>query len=65
MMKRIVTNGICEMKAEIINKIFPNPLPTIAEIEAKYPPRQLPEGAKVTRVGPSPTGLMHIGNYHS
>ena len=50
------------MKAEIINKIFPNPLPTIEEIEAKYPPRQLPEGAKVTRVGPSPTGLMHIGN---
>ena len=29
--------------------------------EAHYPPRQLPEGARVTRLGPSPTGFMHIG----
>jgi len=52
------------MTPEIINLIFPNPLPTPAEIEAKYPPRQLPDGAKVTRVAPSPTGDMHIGGIY-
>lgn len=49
------------MKKEILDLAFPKTLPDIAEIEAKYPPRQLIEGAKVTRVAPSPTGLMHIG----
>ena len=53
------------MTPEIINLIFPNPLPTPAEIEAKYPPRQLKEGAKVTRVAPSPTGDMHIGGIYT
>ncbi|MBR6412804.1 MAG: glutamate--tRNA ligase [Alphaproteobacteria bacterium] len=53
------------MTPEIINLIFPNPLPTPSEIEAKYPPRQLPEGAKVTRVAPSPTGFMHIGGIYA
>ncbi len=53
------------MTPEIINFIFPNPLPALAEIEAKYPVRQLPEGAKVTRVAPSPTGFMHIGGIYA
>lgn len=53
------------MTPEIINLIFPNPLPSTAEIEAKYPPRQLPDGAKVTRVAPSPTGFMHIGGIYA
>ena len=30
--------------------------------EMKYPPRALPEGAAVTRLGPSPTGFIHLGN---
>jgi glutamyl-tRNA synthetase len=35
---------------------------TMAELEAKFPPRDLPDGAMVTRFAPSPTGFMHIGN---
>ncbi len=38
---------------------------TIAELEAKFPPRDLPDGAFVTRFAPSPTGFMHIGNLYS
>lgn len=53
------------MTPEIIDLIFPNPLPTIAEIEAKYPPRQLDAGQKVTRVAPSPTGFMHVGGIYA
>lgn len=32
--------------------------------ESLYPPRSLPEGAKVTRIAPSPTGFMHLGNLY-
>ncbi len=53
------------MTPEIIDLIFPNPLPTPAEIEARYPRRNLPEGAKVTRVAPSPTGFMHVGTLYA
>lgn len=53
------------MTPEIINLIFPNPLPTPAEVEARYPRRSLPDGAKVTRVAPSPTGFMHIGGLYA
>ena len=38
---------------------------TIAELEEKFPPRNLAEGAMVTRFAPSPTGFMHLGNLYS
>lgn len=53
------------MTPEIISKLFPSPLPSIAEIEAKYPTRSLQSGQKVTRVAPSPTGFMHIGGIYA
>lgn len=34
---------------------------TLADFESLYPPRQLPAGAAVTRIAPSPTGMPHIG----
>ena len=41
--------------------LFPNVTETPADVEAKFPPRNLPEGAKVTRFAPSPTGFVHFG----
>lgn len=37
---------------------------TLEELEAKFPERQLPDGALVTRFAPSPTGYMHVGNLY-
>ena len=42
--------------------LFPEVTMTEAELEAKYPPRNLPEGAVVSRMAPSPTGFVHLGN---
>lgn len=47
---------------ELVNLIFPNITKTIEDYEKMYPERELPEGAKVTRFAPSPTGFVHIGN---
>ncbi|MBQ7225012.1 MAG: glutamate--tRNA ligase [Clostridia bacterium] len=41
--------------------LFPQITELPHDVEAKYPPRQLPEGAKVTRFAPSPTGFVHFG----
>ena len=41
--------------------LFPNIKTTPADMEQRYPARELPEGAKVTRFAPSPTGFVHFG----
>ena len=42
--------------------LFPNVTETPEEVEARFPKRELPEGAVVTRMAPSPTGFVHLGN---
>ena len=42
--------------------LFPNVTDTPEMLEEKYPVRNLPEGAVVTRMAPSPTGFVHLGN---
>ena len=49
---------------KLANLLFPQIKKTPADYEAIYPPRNLPEGAKVTRLGPSPTGFIHLGNLY-
>ncbi len=48
---------------ELAELIFPN-VKDISYYEEKYPRRNLPEGAMVTRVAPSPTGNVHIGTIY-
>lgn len=44
--------------------LFPQIDKTPADWELAYPPRSLPAGAPVTRLGPSPTGFIHLGNLY-
>ena len=46
---------------QLAELLFPNVTATPEDMEAKFPLRDLPEGAKVTRFGPSPTGFVHFG----
>ncbi len=42
--------------------LFPNVTDTPEMLEEKYPLREVPEGAVITRMAPSPTGFVHLGN---
>ena len=48
---------------ELSELIYPE-IASDTDYEAMYPKRNLPEGAKVTRLGPSPTGFIHLGNLY-
>ena len=37
---------------------------TVESLETLFPERKISEGARVTRIAPSPTGSMHIGNLY-
>ena len=46
----------------LANLLFPHVSETPEEIEARFPDRNTPEGAVITRMAPSPTGFVHLGN---
>ena len=45
--------------------LFPDITLTPEDVEKQYPQRELPKGAFVTRIAPSPTGFIHLGNLWS
>ena len=47
---------------DLAELIFPNIKETIDDLEKRYPPRNLKEGAEVTRFAPSPTVFLHTGS---
>ncbi len=47
---------------ELAKMLFPHAIPTIQELEIRYPARSVPF---VTRFAPSPTGFMHIGGVYA
>ncbi len=59
-MDRIQLNS--DERNELSALLFPNVIESPEEVEAKFPPRTLKEGAVVSRMAPSPTGFVHLGN---
>ncbi len=47
---------------KLAERLLPGDYPTPEYYEEKYPLRNLPKGAEVTRLAPSPTGFIHLGN---
>lgn len=54
-----------ELIDRIVALIAPDGYISREEAEAQYPARQLPDGAEVMRVPPSPTGFVHIGTIYA
>lgn len=48
----------------LADRLFPKQQYTKDTLEAGFPLRNLPNEAKVTRLGPSPTGFIHLGNLY-
>lgn len=46
----------------LAHAVFPDVDLTLEDLERRYPPRNLPEDAMVTRFAPSPTGFLHTGS---
>lgn len=46
---------------QLSEAMFPNTVLTPEQMEERYPARTLKEGARVTRIAPSPTGYLHLG----
>ncbi len=54
-----------KLSQSTIDRILPASDTTVEQIELQYPDRQLDTGAEVTRIAPSPTGMMHIGSLYA
>lgn len=50
---------------QLADILFPDVTASPEDMEKRFPERSLPEGACVTRIGPSPTGFVHLGNLYN
>ncbi len=53
------------MTKQLAELLFPNISETPDFYESKFPERNLDENSCVTRIGPSPTGFVHLGNLYN
>jgi glutamyl-tRNA synthetase len=53
------------LSQDVVDSLFPPGLPEPEHWERRYPPRDLPAEAEVTRFSPSPTGFLHIGGVYA
>jgi glutamyl-tRNA synthetase len=51
-----------DFHTQLAELVFPHVTKTPDDFQRQYPPRDLPDAAKVTRFAPSPTGFVHIGS---
>ena len=51
-------------KEKLADLLFPHVTETLSDLESRYPMRELLEGEMITRLGPSPTGFIHLGNLY-
>lgn len=52
------------LSEKTIDRILPKPKHSVKQIEDLFVKRNLPQGAEVVRVAPSPTGFMHLGTLY-
>ncbi len=53
------------LSKHLVDSLFPPDLPEPEHWERHYPPRDLPAGAEVTRLAPSPTGFLTLGGVYA
>ncbi len=53
------------LDSNVLASLFDANLPETSHWESRYPPRDLPVGALVTRFAPSPTGFLHTGGLYA
>ena len=51
-----------EEREVLAARLFPDVTETPEDMESRFPVRSLTEGAVVSRMAPSPTGFVHLGN---
>ena len=50
---------------KLADMLYPDVITTIEDLEHRYPKRDLPDKAEVTRFAPSPTGRLHMGGLYA
>ena len=56
---------LTDKNKQLADMLFPETLNTAEYYENLYVERALPQGAKVTRFAPSPTGFIHVGGLYA